>query len=288
MLGLNSKQRDDHTVSASKARQVQGAALDGNALFDAMVCEVHWLALQVGGVAQLFNASTRKKRTWMLRIARNVLPVEAAAIKVALQSWRDIALPHSQSQTIARLILNVAEAKQKTESVVDRLSSISTDVPEAVIEQLAAVWRKLADDLQRIVQDLEPETRFRLDSGYSENALCLGRLLKDAVSGGEAQIDAMGNVTLPILPQRRREPRYTLLQPCKVTARRQTWMAFARDVSRNGLGITSTASMSLREPVVVELANGRKFAGRVVWSKDGNHGINFNDPIAATDPLISP
>lgn len=279
------KSADSRPPAAAK-RSPAVTELDGNAMFEAFVCEFHWTALQVGAVAQLFNASLQNGQKWMLRTCRNILPVEAAIVGFATKNWKELSVSQNMAKNISRVFFNLADAKNKTEIMLDRFSSFNSVIPSPGLEQLTALWRKLAEDCLTLVNELEPDTRWRLNSLYTENALVLSKFVKAAVNGGAANVDASGHVALPVLPQRRREPRFTLLQPCNILIRNQSLPAVARDISRNGLGISCRAELPLREQVVVELKGGRKFRGRIVWIREGNQGIQFDDPLALTDPLL--
>lgn len=267
--------------------QVQ-TQLYGNALFEALVCEFHWTSLQIGGVANIVNASMQKGQSWMLRSCRNFLPVQAAVSTVALKGWSDIGLSKGSAHAISRIYFNAADARNRTEAVLDGLGPVnSPNIPIAKHQQLNIVWRQLADDCRLSVQELEIETRWKLSELYTANALVLAKVLKDAEKGGFSCVDRMGNVILPTLPQRRREIRYSILQQCTVTIRNMTVPAIARDVSRTGIGIACAAEFRLRDNIIIELKGGRRFKGRVVWIKDGRQGIQFDESLEQSDPFLA-
>lgn len=278
----------DKTQARPKPDAQVQTELYGNALFEALVCEFHGTALQIGGVANVVNTSMQKGQAWMLRSCRNFLPVEAAVTSVALKGWSDIGLSKLSAHAINRIYFNVADARNRTEAVINGLGvGNSPDVPIAKLQQLNVVWRQLAEDCRVAVQDLEIETRWRLNESYTANALVLAKILIDAAKGGSTCIDRMGNVILPTLPQRRREIRYSILQQCTVTVRNVTMTAVARDISRTGIGIACAGDFRLRDNIVIELKNGRRFKGRIVWIKDGKLGIQFDGSLEQSDPFLA-
>ena len=261
---------------------------EGNALFEALVCEFHWAALQIGAIASCMNASVALRRSWMLRTCRNLMPVESPVVRVALRAWQDVGYPRELAAAIGRLYLELADARKLTLPLISSAGVfVGPQIPFAKLEQLSAVWRKLAEDCNVAVQDLEPETRWRLNGLYTANAFVLSKFLKEAAAGSFACVNQYGEVALPILPQRRKTPRYTLLQPCKITAHGSSSIAFARDVSKNGIGLNCELDLRLKDAVSVELRNGRKLNGIVVWHQKGRCGVRFDVSLADDDPLIS-
>jgi hypothetical protein len=108
--------------------------------------------------------------------------------------------------------------------------------------------------------DLEPEARWRLDAAYTDNALVLGKLLKEAIAGSYACVNQYGEVALPILPQRRKVSRFALLQHCKIFSEGCVSVAFARNISKNGLSVDCDHDFRLKDTVTVVLRSGRKMA----------------------------
>ena len=63
--------------SPRRAVSVSNEPVEGNDLFEALVCEFHWTALQIGAITCCMNASLASGRTWMLRSCINLVPVES-------------------------------------------------------------------------------------------------------------------------------------------------------------------------------------------------------------------
>jgi len=262
--------------------------IEGNALFEALVCEFHWTALQIGAISCCMNASLALGRTWMLRACSNLVPVESPVVKLALRSWHDIGLPRELAAGIGRIYFDLADAKKLALPLISNAGVfVGPRIPLAKLEQITAVWRRLAEDCNDAVQELEPETRWRLNGLFTGNTLVLGRFMKEAMAGHFSCVNHYGEVALPLLPQRRRTQRFALLQPCKVMCQGNTSIAFARDISKTGIGLNCERNFKLREVVLVELRSGRKMMGIVAWSKDGKVGVQFDNALPDDDPLIS-
>jgi len=149
--------------SPRRAVSVSNEPVEGNDLFEAFVCEFHWTALQIGAITCCMNASLASGRTWMLRSCINLVPVESVVVKQALRSWQDLELPRELAAAIGRIYFDLSDAKRLALPLIDSAGVfVGPQIPLATLEQITAVWRKLAEDCNGAVQDLEPETRWRL------------------------------------------------------------------------------------------------------------------------------
>jgi hypothetical protein len=268
--------------------RVSDEPVEGNALFEALVCEFHWSVLQIGAITCCMNASLASGRTWMLRSCGNLVPVESPIVRVALRAWDDIGLPEDLTSAIGRIYFDLIDAKKLALPLIQSAGAfVGPQIPMTKLEQITAVWRKLAEDCHKTVQALEPETRWRLNGLYTGNTLVLGKFMKEAMTGRRSCVNYLGEVSLPLLPQRRRTRRFALLQRCKVTSQGTTSIAFARDVSQHGIGLNCERVFKLREHVTLEMRNGRKLHGVIVWCNAGKVGIQFDSALDHDDPLIA-
>ncbi len=265
-----------------------GEKLLGNALFEAVVCEFHWTALQIGAIACCMNASLATRRSWMLRTCSNLVPVQSPVVKAGLRSWHDIGLSRDLAASIGRIHFDLRDARQLALPLITSAGGFAAPtIPLAKLEQITAVWRKLAEDCRNAIVELEPETRWKLAGGYTANALVLGRFLKEAMAGSRACVDHYGEVALPILPQRRRTPQYRLDQPCKISWQAGTIISLARSISKDGISFECDRSLALREPVSISLRNGRKMQGHIVCSSGGRTDARFISSLPDDDKLLA-
>jgi len=260
----------------------------GNALFEAFVCEFHWTVLQIGAIGSCMNAAAAQNRAWMLRSCSNLLPVESPVIKATLEAWQEIGLPRKLATSLQKIYVDLADANRKTRPISEAAGAFTgPQISLAKLEQMAALWRKISEECESAVQALEPESRWRLSGIYTGNSLVLGRFLKGVISGAHDCVSHLGEVAVPVLPQRRKTRSYALLQPCVIRRKEGTSMAFGRAISKNGIDVTCESAVDLKERVTVELRNGRKMRGIVVWSRDKNANIQFDEQLDTSDPLFT-
>lgn len=276
------------TRNTAEVPKLSSEPMEGNPLFEAMVCEFHWTALQIGAITASMNAALALNRTWMLRSCVNLVPVQAPVIALALRSWKDMGFSRDLAAKIGRVYFDLAEAKKVAVPLISSAGSFGRPtLALSKLEQIAAVWRKLCEDCNEAVQQLEPETRWRLSGLYTGNTLILGKFLKEAIAGNYGCVNTLGEATLPVLPQRRRTQRYTLFQPCRISLPGQAFVGLAREISKNGMSLECDRELQLRDPVTIELRSGRKIKGVVVWSKQKKLGIQFENPLADGDPILT-
>lgn len=263
-------------------------ALEGNALFEALICEFHWTALQIGAITCCMNASLASRRSWMLRACSNLVPIESLIVKTGLMATDDIGLPRHLGAAIRRIYLDLADAKKAALPLINSAGVlVAPRIPIEKLEQITAVWRKLSEDCRSAVFETEPETRWRLAGPYTDNSFVLSKFLKEAAGGSRTCVNHYGEVALPLLPQRRRMPRIRFQQPCKISWRGITSIVFARELSKNGLALSCEFDLKQKETIVIELRSGRKFKGTVICCKAGKADVRFELPLADDDILLT-
>src|SRR5262249_38363162 len=154
--------------------------------------------------------------------------------------------------SISKIYFDLADAKMRALPLINQAGAfIGPEISLAKLEQITALWRKLSEDCKAAVLLLEPETRWRFNGLYTGNALVLGKFLQEAISGAYTCVNQFGEVAIPMLPQRRKTPRYVLLQPCKISGQGGNSVAFARDISKTGVGLDYDGDFKLKERVLV-------------------------------------
>ncbi|MFA5957145.1 PilZ domain-containing protein [Hyphomicrobium sp.] len=260
----------------------------GHALFEALVCEFHWTVLQVAAITSCMNASVAENRAWKLRACSNLFPVESPVITAALRTWDEIGLPRDLSASLNKIYRDLSDAKRLALPIARDAGTFSgPNISLLKLQQIAAVWRKLTEDCEVALQSLEPEARWRLCGLYTGNSLVLGKFLKAAISGAYSCVNQIGEVAIPVLPQRRKTRRYVLVQPCTIRGRNVNAAVIARHISSNGIGLESDQDFELKERVIVELRNGRKIRGTIVWMRNKQLDVQFEETLAASDPLFA-
>jgi hypothetical protein len=278
--GLVQEKRDP------ESRRTSGGQPTGNTLLEALTCELHWSALQIGGIASVLNACLARGQARIPNSCRNNFPVESPVVSAALASWGEFEIQKATKMRCERLFKDLSLAKQSTEPFIGGSTAGLAESMRA-ISQLTAVWRTLSNDAIETINALEPETRWQIGGLYSENTLVLNPFLKDAVRGKFECVDLQGEAVLPVLPQRRKAHRFNLQQACKIVVRSRRVPGFAQDVSMYGIGLSCDFPFSLKESVLVELQTGRSFKGIVAWSKNGRLGVQLDAALSRNDPLIS-
>ncbi|MFT3732416.1 MAG: PilZ domain-containing protein [Hyphomicrobium sp.] len=81
--------------------------------------------------------------------------------------------------------------------------------------------------------------------------------------------------------------RYPFMQPCVIREKNIVSIAFARDISRNGFGLDCERDFGLKKSVTVELRNGRRINGIVVWARTGQINVLIDEPLSANDRLLA-
>jgi hypothetical protein len=179
------------------------------------------------------------------------------------------------------------ESQQAYRCFDDDIPVISED--RAIIlhrRGLTGSWQRSCRAAVSALRELETVMSGKLSEPYLQNHRVLNGLLKSSAQGFKPCLDERGQVFMPPLPQKRRWPRFSVLQTCMVTLNGEQNPAFIRDASAGGLGLDRMPNVALGTFLIIETESGRLLTGSVVWSQNGSAGLKFFKPLLASDPLM--
>lgn len=256
-------------------------------LIEAMVCEVHTAALYCAVLASAVNAIGRSGRGSEPSELLAMMPNDSA-FQLANTRW------FLDAGVSPLVLLSVHDFMSELEPARAVMQRYAVDAAVLSLERVQVLhrlllmdtWRRLTRMAVEAIDRLDLDLAGRLPSFYSETTCKLRDLLLAAEAGGSPCIDEDGHLFVPALPQRRRSSRRTLLQNCMLTCRGRMHRAFAQNISAGGLGLSRVPVLIRDEPLIVELRNGRRFTGSVVWSSDSFAGMRFTVPLSPRDPIL--
>ncbi|WP_379922358.1 PilZ domain-containing protein [Erythrobacter sp. R86502] len=89
-------------------------------------------------------------------------------------------------------------------------------------------------------------------------------------------------------PDRRAEDRMkTLFRVARVICAGDEGLARITNMSDRGAGLRTEIQVNLSDILIVELVEGVELCGHVVWTKDKEFGLQFDQPISSTDLLAA-
>lgn len=100
------------------------------------------------------------------------------------------------------------------------------------------------------------------------------------------------NALAPSFGRREYAPRanrtVTILIVAKLVSERGESLCRIRNISSGGLMLESRAPLAKGDPIGVELRSGRRLSGRVVWSRDGRAGVQFDGSVVVEEIVALP
>lgn len=257
-------------------------------LVEAMVCELQSAALACVVVASAVNRLGQGRSVTASPSALLGMMPHDTAIQLASTRWM---LDAGIAPMVLLAIHDFMSELEPARAVMQRYAVDSAVLGAGrgvVLHRLVLIdtWKRLTRLALEAVDRLDRDLGVRLPSGYSGSAAMLKDLLLEAEAGHSPCITDDGETFVPILPQRRRSARRTLLQNCIVTYRDRTYRAFVQNISAGGLGLSRAPALVRDEPITVELRSGRRFTGTVVWSNGSFTGMRFTVPLSQRDPLL--
>jgi PilZ domain len=287
MFGLALKFRAKSAPALVETVDGDALFLDGDALFEANVCELHDVAARVAALTSAVNAFAKGKPNRILMTCRNFIPSERTSLAVAT-GLQDVNSPeYVAGRHLNGLFGVIRPARELLETFFRGAGRHAVRIVTPRDRQTwAEAWQAASYVALKAVNALEPETRWRLSGLYSENSFVLTRVLRSAAVGETPCVDEMDCVTLPALPQQRRVPRFALRQDCTISHHGKTYKAFAKDVSAGGIGLAGAPAFQLKAEVEIQLRSGRRLSGYVVWCDENRLGVQFAEDLLPRDPLI--
>ena len=270
------------TSSAAAARSEAAppaAAPSRPLLFELIVADLHWTAVQIGMSLAMF-ANARSSAG--LRAARHLVHNDTGVMLLALRYAEAAGLEPATHQKLTNLYVHLGQARQEAAAFLRS----GTLVPHQA-EQLARaapVWRSLAAAAGEAIRVLEPTTRSLLHPNYLADAGVIRKFLESVLRGDLREVERGDVVTPPQLRQRRQSPRVTLRKPCRVLFDGGEVEATLLDASREGLGLLCGAQIAANAPVVIEV-DGRRLEGVVARQQGEQLGVALRKPLFVSDPL---
>jgi len=259
----------------------------GMPVLEALVCETHSTALLTAAIASATNAFKRPETDRSEAALKPYVPREPALISVLKNGMLETDLDEDTIAIICDFFDDLAPARIALDQYFADANHIGADRASALhMHALTNSWRRASEDALVAARQLHGHAG-RLPSQYTSNSEVLIDLLQQVIDGGSPCIDAKGKIALPDLPQRRRNARRTICQPCKITHNRKTSQAFVRDVSPGGFGLEQVSQLVPKNIVLIELPSGRRFTAVVAWCNGSSAGVRFARTLLPNDPLLS-
>lgn len=265
------------------------APRSNNPLFEALVCETHHAAAMTAIVASCIHGAQAGRFALDQATIDRFLPLEPAVLlSLARRSLLDVEPLTETQDVVERFFLALRVLRRLIGTAFFDAGEIGAARAQVVHgHRLAIAASATCHEALRAVRALEIETPGRLPDLYCDHAIQLGRLLLAAERAEMPCLDGNGQPYMPALPQRRRSLRRSIGQTCRILHRKAILSGFAKDISESGIGLLRVPFLVNDDAVTVELANGRRFRGVVVWCRGEAAGVRLDAPLAATDPMLA-
>ncbi|MEQ1716827.1 MAG: PilZ domain-containing protein [Hyphomicrobium sp.] len=273
-------------ADVAETEDATASLLDRQALLETIVTDLQWSMLNAGTISCMLTACSRAGVTWTLYHWRHLLQDQAETIRLGLRFHDEIGISAATAERIEKFYGDLADAKRQSVALF-AVSGAYTRTQRDETSSQSEKWRRLAEGAVNVLRVTEDETRRQLGDVYTENGRIIGQFLREVCAGDTRRVNALGEITLPALAQRRRSPRRTVSLPCRIVIAGLAVNAVLRDVSRNGLGVSCRHSLAVRQKVLLELHGRPALHAEVIWCKDGQAGLTLATPLHSNDPLLA-
>lgn len=257
-------------------------------LNEAIVCQFDALAAKTALVTSAVNALLCPDITFSGGdISRHLPSTQSRLLPLVTVLSQDSGDP-TLLETVSALLDDMQQCQANVAHFLDDERVIGW--PRAVVlhqHQLARCWQALAFQIAQCLESTKITLRWNLTRENWQNASVLTSLLRSASNGFTPCINDAGTLVMPVLPQQRRWPRFSVLQNCTVTLLNQTFQALLRDASAGGLGLDQMpVTPRTGSEITIATETGRSLSGTIVWSNGTRTGVAFASPLPENDPLL--
>lgn len=252
---------------------------------ETLICDLHWTALHIGIVAHLLNAKVARAESWTLRSWRHLLHDDSRVMLLSLRYCRELGLSDALAARMGALYVRLAAAKRTCGELACFMQTRDGGGGKP-LAAVAAEWRDLSRTASEVIGAAAVAATDKVSSLYAADARVLEGFLNAAAGGGAGWVSAWGEVTLPQLRQRRREPRVEAQQSCTLRFDGVSVRAQLVDISRKGIGVACERQIPLMRAVEIELENGRRLEAMTVRANGKRLGLLLSSGLAADDPLL--
>lgn len=237
-----------------------------------------YLIAAVGSLANMLAAGIEADAGVLLAY----LPPEAHSTIALLDKLIGADLPPAVLGDLQEVVSRLESARTMTKAFCREHTT------EAVrggvhVDVLAGAWRDLGECAATLLGMLSGHTS---GSAQTEHASRVIALLTEVANGHSPCVRPDGSVEIPGWAERRREQRWVVDWPVRVSAPGGFAPARILNLSRNGLCLSTEVLLRHLETVSIEASPGRRLPGQVMWSKGNRHGVRLFMSLAASDPLI--
>jgi hypothetical protein len=257
------------------------------AWLEALTCEVQTAALQTAAVTSAVNVLDTPAPLEDPKSVGGFVPAEPVMFLLSRMQRGDEVLTADTVAELKRYFSVLAQARHVIAGYLADLDAIGPG--HAAILHASALrhaWRRACRSGLAAVKAVADDVEAWVPECYTATTPVLSSILNGAAAGFHPCVDVTGRIYLPELPQRRRAPRTTLLQPCEVRTARRRMSAIVRDVSSGGIGLDRVPGLAPADLVTIDMETGRRFVGTVMWVDGSRAGIRFGTSLAPNDPII--
>ncbi len=159
--------------------------------------------------------------------------------------------------------------------------------PGVPLDLLVDVWRKLAGHGLLALYELRHAMLSRDFTLIDASATIIEQELRVVRDGGTPYQVHGDFIIVPGWLDRRNAARSQIAQPVYIWSAGHRLGAVLHNLSTTGAGLSQCGSLNTGCRIVLEPLAGRSIPGRVIWSRDSEAGLLFDEPLQATDPLLT-
>ena len=273
------------TRETSAASDRAPAEVNWTHLLESLVSDLHWTTLHAATISYLVQASCSRGLDLRLGAWRHLLHDNTRISQLGLRYSQDLGIGFQARTQIGAFLDQVSLAIAATDGVLKK-AGVHPALTRRELQPLQTPWSATCALAGVALAALDEATRSRLAREYAENSHIISGFLREATTGDGSRLNEWGELSLPVLAQRRLHPRRLLDRACRLIIGGQSIAAVLHDASRNGFGVTCREPLAPGSSLVIELEDGRRLQATVARTHGAVTGIHLAMPLSLNDPMF--
>lgn len=178
-------------------------------------------------------------------------------------------------------------ALRLSHAIVEAGPAPTDSVRIAEIEKVDDAWRHVCGTALAaisILRETLASVRYSRPPVNNEHAEAL---LRSAKAGGRPCVGEDGNVRMPRWAESRAHARHVTETQARVLMLEATQTVVLENASRTGLGLSGIKNAETGMNVTVDLADGQRLSGKLMWVRGERAGVKLHEMLPANHVLLS-
>lgn len=272
-------------VNAGGAETISSETLNALRCILIEIEEASVLVAITASIAGALGSSRSDKLT--MRHLMSYLPPSPKVYRRHIDQVGSAALARSLLLPLQAYHARLSYALRLTRALVDAGPAPNPVVRAGEVANVEVAWRHVCGTALgaiAVLRDTLAAVRYSRPPVANEHAEAL---LRSAKAGGRPCIGEDGNVRMPRWAESRTHTRHAAQTTARIHMLGSIYNAIIENASRTGLGLSGASEAMQGIRIGIELADGERLTGKIMWVRGERAGVQLETMLPATHKLLA-